>query len=243
MSREARANEAFAGLTGALVGPDYDPVDYLHRLTEACVALGEVSGAGIVVADPRGRLRDVAYSSERVRALESLQVSLEEGPCLDCYRTGEPVVEPDLDGARERWPRFAPTALDLGFHSVRAVPLRLRGRTVGALNLFHVLPGREVGRDGADFAQPLADLAVLALLQSHHDRDRAVTEDIGSALADRTAVERAKGMLAEAGGIDMDAAFQLLRAHARDSGTGAADTARSLVGGLLSARDVLDPTG
>ncbi|MGA5820302.1 ANTAR domain-containing protein [Kitasatospora sp. NPDC094028] len=239
MTREARVNEAFAGLTGTLVGPGYDTVEFLHRLTEVCTALSGTAGTGLVVADRRGDLRDIAYSNDRVRRLEALQIAAGEGPCLDCHRTGREVVERDLDRARARWPRFVQQALDLGFRSVRAVPLRLDGRVVGALNVFDVHAGVEPGQDGADIVQPLADLAVIALLQQRYGRAQTAAEEIGAALVDRTAVERAKGVLAEAGGLDMDSAFEVLRVHARRSGRGVADAARALVDGHLDPATVL----
>ncbi|MGW2254810.1 ANTAR domain-containing protein [Kitasatospora sp. NPDC001660] len=239
MTREARVNEAFAGLTGTLIGPGYDTVEFLHRLTEVCTALSGTAGTGLVVADRRGGLRDIAYSNDRVRWLEALQIAVGEGPCLDCHRTGEQVIERDLRQARARWPQFTRQALDLGFRSVRAVPLRLGGRVVGALNVFDVRPGVESGQDGPDVVQPLADLAVIALLQRRYGREQAAAEEISAALVDRAAVERAKGVLAEAGGLDMDTAFEVLRAHARRSGTGVADVARALVAGRLDPAAVL----
>ncbi|MFI9160960.1 GAF and ANTAR domain-containing protein [Kitasatospora aureofaciens] len=239
MTRDARVNEAFAGLTGTLVGPGYDTVEFLHRLTEVCTALSGAAGAGLVVSDGRGELRDVAYSSDRVRRLETVQIAIGEGPCLDCHRTGEQVVERDLARARERWPRFAPQALDLGFHSVRAVPMRLEGNVVGTLNVFDVRTGIEPGQDGPDIVQPLADLAVIALLQRRYGREQTAAEEIGSALADRTAVERAKGVLAEFGGLDMDTAFEALRSHARRSGTVVTEAARDLVEGRVAPAAVL----
>ncbi|MER7705726.1 GAF and ANTAR domain-containing protein [Kitasatospora sp. NPDC097605] len=234
MTREARAAEAFAGLTGTLVGPDYDTVEFLHRLTEVCMTLSGVAGAGLVVADRAGELRDIAYSSERVRRLETLQIAIGEGPCLDCHRIGDEVVVPDLREAGGRWPRFAPAALEAGFRAVRAVPLRLDGRTVGALNLFDGRATAEPGGDVPELVQALADLAVIALLHRRHGRRMTAAEEITAALADRTTIEQAKGILAEAGGLDMDVAFQVLRSHARRSGTGVADAARSLVEGRVT---------
>lgn len=239
MTREARVNEVFAGLTETLIGPGYDTVEFLHRLTEVCTALGGVAGAGLVVADRQGDLRDVAYSGERVRRLEALQIAEGEGPCLDCHRTGRQVSVPDLTRARDRWPRFTAEALELGFRSVRAVPLRLDGRAVGALNLFDTRTGAGAGPDGTDVAQPLADLAVIALLQRRYGREQTAAEEISAALADRTTVERAKGVLAEAGGLDMDTAFEVLRVHARRTGTSVAAAARALTEGRVDPGAVL----
>ena len=85
----------------------------------------------------------MASSSEAMRVLELFELQAQEGPCLDCYRTGEPVVNQDLAAANGRWPRFAPEALAAGFRSVHALPMRLRGTVIGALNLFHVDAGRD----------------------------------------------------------------------------------------------------
>ncbi|MEU9078408.1 GAF and ANTAR domain-containing protein [Kitasatospora sp. NPDC004745] len=226
---------------------DADRAGLRHRRVPAPAhrglhGLSGAAGAGLVVADRHGTLRDIAYSSDRVRRLEALQIAAGEGPCLDCHRTGETVVEADLDAARSRWPRFVPRALDLGFRSVRALPLRLGGRTVGALNVFDDRPGADParngqdGRDGPDVVQPLADLA---LLHRRYGREQTATEEISAALVDRSAVERAKGVLAEAGGLDMDTAFEVLRSHARRSGTGLADAARALVDGHVDPAVVL----
>ena len=76
---------------------------------------------------PDGDLRVMASSSEAMRVLELFELQSQEGPCLDCYRTGEAVVNQDLATVNGRWPRFAPEALAAGFHSVHALPMRLRG--------------------------------------------------------------------------------------------------------------------
>ncbi|MFI8455377.1 GAF and ANTAR domain-containing protein [Kitasatospora sp. NPDC085464] len=239
MTRESRMNEAFAGLTESLIGPGYDAVEFLHRLTEVCTVLSGTAGAGIMVTDRRGDLRDIAYSDEQVRQLEALQIAAGEGPCLDCRRTGEVVVERDLRRGRARWPRFSAKALDLGFRAVRAVPLRLEGRALGTLNVFDTRAGVDPGQDGFDVVQPLADLAVIALLQRRQGREQSAAEEVTAALVDRTSVERAKGVLAEVGGLDMDASFEVLRAHARRTGTGVAHVARSLLDGRLDAVTLL----
>ena len=96
----------------------------------------------------------MASSSEAMRVLELFELQAQEGPCLDCYRTGEPVVNQDLAVVNGRWRRFAPEALAAGFHSVHALPMRLRGTVIGALNLFHVEPG-EMGQADIAAAQAL----------------------------------------------------------------------------------------
>src|SRR6185503_5643755 len=97
---------------------DFDLIDFLQLLTERCVQLLDVSASGLLLTDQRGALRVTAASTEQTRLLELFQLQVDEGPCLDCFHTGEPVIVPDLTTTTDRWPQFAPTALDTGFRTV-----------------------------------------------------------------------------------------------------------------------------
>ena len=133
-------SEAFVELTDTMVA-GFDVIDFLHVLTDRSVQLLDVSAAGLLLADPRGELRVVAASSEAARLLELFQLQNDQGPCLDCFRTGRPVAAGDLAAAAARWPRFAPAAQRAGFTAVQALPMRLRDQVIGALNLFRAVPG------------------------------------------------------------------------------------------------------
>src|SRR5580704_18745915 len=135
MSREVSLARTMVELADTLVD-DFDVVELFSLLTDRCVELFGISAAGLMLISPEGDLRVVASSSETMRLLELFEVQAEEGPCLDCYRTGEPVVNQDLALVNGRWPQFAPKALEAGFRSAHALPMRLRGVVIGALNLF-----------------------------------------------------------------------------------------------------------
>ena len=117
-----------------------------------------------MLASPDGELRVVASSSEAMRVLELFEIQARQGPCLECYRTGTAVVNQNLVVGDDRWPRFSAEALAAGFHAVHALPMRLRGTVIGALNLFHVEPG-EMRTADVDAAQAFADVATIAILQ------------------------------------------------------------------------------
>ena len=140
MARETLLAKTLVELADTLVA-DFDVVDLLTRLADRCVDVLDVGAAGLMLAAPDGGLRVMASSSEAMRVLELFELQAEEGPCLDCYRTGQPVVNQDLEAANGRWPRFAAEALAAGFRSVHALPMRLRGTVIGALNLFHIERG------------------------------------------------------------------------------------------------------
>src|SRR5690242_332309 len=122
--REQSLADVFVSLADTLVD-DYDVVDLLDRLVQACIALLGVSAAGLLLDDQSGHLAVVASSSEETRLLEVFQLQSNQGPCLDCFRSGRPVTSPVLSTDLTRWPIFVPAALAAGFDSVAAVPLRL----------------------------------------------------------------------------------------------------------------------
>src|SRR3984957_12306092 len=124
----------FVDLADTLVA-EFDVTDFLQMLTDRSVTLLAASAAGVVLADPRGELRVVAASSEAARLIELFQLQNDQGPCLDCFRTGLTVHSADLAAETGRWPRFAPAAGQARFTAVQALPMRLREQIIGALNL------------------------------------------------------------------------------------------------------------
>src|SRR6478672_11869240 len=212
MSRETVLAKTLVKLADTLVA-DFDVVELLTLLTDGCVDVLDVGAAGLMLATPGGDLRVLASSSEAMRLLELFELQSQEGPCLDCYRAGQPVVNQDLAVVNGRWPRFAPKALAAGFHSVHALPMRLRGAVIGALNLFHIEPGMMRPAD-VDAAQALADVATIAILQHRATLEAQIlNEQLNEALNSRVVIEQAKGMVAEREGLNMEQAFSALRSH------------------------------
>jgi GAF domain-containing protein len=234
MPREALLARTFVELADTLV-TDFDVVELLTLLADRCVEVLDVGAAGLMLAAPDGDLRVMASSSEAMRLLELFELQAQEGPCLDCYRTGQPVVNQNLAAVNGRWPRFAAEALAAGFRSVHALPLRLRGTIIGALNLFHIEPG-EMRQADVDAAQALADVATIAILQHRAVLEgQVVNEQLQHALNTRVVIEQAKGVVAEREGLNMEDAFATLRHHARNHNLRLADVAHDVIGGTLAA--------
>jgi transcriptional regulator with GAF, ATPase, and Fis domain len=223
-------SETFVELTDTMVA-DFDVIDFLHVLTDRSVQLLDVSAAGLLLADPRGELRVVAASSEAARLLELFQLQNQEGPCLDCYRTGRPVEATDLAAETRRWPRFAAAAQRAGFTAVQALPMRLREQVIGALNLFRADAGAFAPGD-VRVGQALADVATISLLHERNVRlSDTLNEQLQTALNSRVVIEQAKGKLAERLGLDMDQAFSLLRKYARTRNMRLSDLAQAVIDG------------
>lgn len=232
MTRETALLESFLELADTLV-EDFDVVDLLTRLADRCVNVLGVSAAGVMLSTPDGELRLVASSSETMRVLETFELQADEGPCLEAFRTGQPVEHENLRTGAGRWPRFASVALEAGFESVFALPMRLRDRTVGALNIFSLT---EQPMDEGDVlvARAFADLATISLLQNRASREtQLINEQLTGALASRVLIEQAKGVIFERAQVDMAEAFSRLRRYARTHNLRLTDVAQAAIDGTL----------
>ena len=239
MAKQALIARTLVELADTLVA-EFDVVELLSLLADRCVDVLDVGAAGLMLAGPDGNLRVIASSSEAMRVLELFEVQSHEGPCLDCYRTGQPVKNGDLSADDGRWPRFAPEAIEAGFNSVDALPMRLRGSIIGALNLFHTETGG-IPQSDLDSAQALADVATIGILQHRASIEALVLNDqLNHALNSRVTIEQAKGMLAERLDVEVDKAFAILRAHARNHNLRLSDVAIGIVEGTVAV-SALDP--
>jgi GAF domain-containing protein len=219
---------------------DFDVVDLLTLLADRCVEVLDVGATGVMLASPSGALQVVASSSEAMRVLELFELQADQGPCVDCYASGEPVVNVNLAAADTRWPRFASEAVAAGFGSVHALPLRLRGRTIGALNMFRTDQGTLDAGD-VTAAQALADIATIAIIQHQVAVDaQTLNLQLSQALNSRIVIEQAKGKISQAANIDMDLAFQRLRAHARNHNVRLSQLAADIAAGTAHPNH-LDP--
>jgi GAF domain-containing protein len=220
---------------------DFDVVDLMGQLVDSSMELLRTDAAALMLRDSRGNLQLLASSSEESRLLELLQLQDQEGPCVDCVSTGQPVTVDKLSESGDRWPHFARQAGALGFLSVHAAPLRLRDQVIGGLNLFRTADP-PLTRADRRLAQALADIATIGLLQ-HEALSRAtmLAEQLQGALNSRVVIEQAKGVLAEFGGVDMETAFGLMRGHARSANERLSDVAHGVVRRAIPLDLILPP--
>jgi GAF domain-containing protein len=244
LNRDTEATLAthFVALADTLVA-DFDVVDLMDRLAASCVELLKATAAGILLLDQRGNLALVASSSEETRLLELFQLQNEQGPCLDCIRTGRPVTVDDLDAEAARWPLFAEKAAEVGFRSVHAVPLRLRSEIIGGLNLFRQ-NGPQLTQQEQAIAQALADVATVGILQQRtNHRSSLLAEQLQTALLSRVIIEQAKGVLSEFAHVSMDEAYRALRTYARNGNHRLSEVAQDVVLGQLDLTSMEPSTG
>jgi hypothetical protein len=171
----------------------------------------------------------MAASSERTRDLELFQLQREEGPCLDCYRQGAPVLVENLSECAERWPQFVAAATRAGLLSVHALPMRLHDSVLGTLGLFGAHPGA-LNDEDLRLGQALADVASISIVHGDRVANRdLLVEQLNVALRSRVIIEQAKGIVAQHYRLEMDGAFRLLRDYARSHNEKLSEVARDLV--------------
>lgn len=206
--------DVFTDVADTLVA-DFDLVEFLHAVAHHAAAISGAAAAGVMLSGPNGNLHHVGATSEDARLLELFQIQNAEGPCLDSFRSGRPVVVSDLDEVTSRWPSFAPRAISHGMTSVYAFPMRLRDQVIGGLNVFQTVR-RELVTGEVRVLQALADMATISLIQEQAvSRAELLTEQLQVALTSRIVVEQAKGAVARTFAITVEESFELMRGYSR----------------------------
>ena len=217
---------------------DFDLVEFLQMLSHHATQLSATHSAAVLLSDDQDRLHFMAASDEQVHLLELFQLSIGEGPCLDCFRFGAPVINSDLSRARARWPQFAPRATAMGLSSVHAFPLRLRGSVLGTMGLFgeQAVP---IEQDTVAVLQAFADVATISILQERTvRRGEVLTTQLQGALNSRVTIEQAKGYIAQQYQVSVDAAFEMLRTYCRRNGSRLSQVALEFVNDPAHAPDL-----
>ncbi|HWM06430.1 MAG TPA: GAF and ANTAR domain-containing protein [Actinophytocola sp.] len=218
----------------------HDGLTILGAVTEACGALLGADATGVLIVDPRGGVEVLAASDERARFVELLQVQADEGPCLECIAANTMIATVDLAEARDRWPTFAPIAVEAGFRSIYAFPLRLMDSTMGGVNLLYTDPV-ELPAVQLRLAQALADLAILGLTQERDLRRlERLAEQTLTTLNDRVHVGQAVGIVAGVLGIQPQVARAKILDFSATSGRSLRDIARAITDGAFMPGTLAD---
>ncbi len=193
---------------------DADGPPVLDRLLTLCIDMLSVTGAGIAVIRDGQHRGTVAVFDRVSGAVDDLQFTLGEGPCIVADGSAGPVLEPDLVLAVAQWPAFAPAALELGVRAAFAFPLRMGGIHVGVLSLYRDTPGDISGADLRD-AIALGRIATHLVLDLEASLVPGTLPDRLAEIVDhRARVHQATGMIAAQLGTDVATALGRLRAFA-----------------------------
>ncbi|GLZ38057.1 GAF and ANTAR domain-containing protein [Actinokineospora sp. NBRC 105648] len=221
------------------------PAAAVRLVCERCLVELSISGAGATVlshlpgvdSDDDRLGRGLVYATNAVSAgLEDLQLTVGEGPCLDAFASGGPVLVADLAAETARWPAFTRAACDLGAAAVFSFPLEVGVVRLGSLDLYRDTAGPLTRVELAD-ALILADLATQGVVA---DLDGHDTEDVSWLADPHVEVHQAAGMVQVQLGTTTDVALMRLRAHAFTHDLPLAEVARRVVGRTLRFTDDKD---
>jgi GAF domain-containing protein len=207
----------------------YDLDEALAHLGDTLADVLGVTGVGISVTDPDGRLRYTTATNQLVAEIERVQEGAQAGPCYEAFRTHRPVLVPEID-ERPEWSEFRAKAKELGIHSVAGVPMSVRRDVLGAVNLYEV-GGRTWTPEDIEVAGLFSDMAAGYLLHTALDASRRLADQLQSALDSRIVIEQAKGILAAEWKVNVDEAFNHLRADVRRRGMTLHEAAAAVVNG------------
>lgn len=196
--------------------------DILIDVTKAATELiPGVDTAGILLVGDGGTWDSLAGTSDLPSQLDELQMTYQEGPCMEAA-LGDIVVRTDDFREETRWPRYSKVAVEIGVLSGLSLKLYTADRTAGALNLFGFQP-RVWDSEAETIGTVLAAHAAAALLASRH------TDQLTSALNSRDRIGQAKGIIMERYRVGDVQAFEMLRRLSQDSNTKLVDIAQQVI--------------
>ena len=220
-----------------VASPLTPPGELCDRLVASCAQELPVTGVGMILMTDAGPAGTVAATDGAAATMEELQFGLGDGPCVECSRTGRPVLQADLaDTGPARWPLFTDGALEAGVRAVFALPLRVGGIRLGVLDLYRDHPGP---LEEADLAEALhyADAATSILLHLQSLEPLHPGGPLIPVVESRAEVHQATGVIAVEAGVSLSEAMALLRARAFAAGRPVLDLARSVMAREVSFVD------
>lgn len=208
----------------------------IQLICDRCVSELAVTGAGATVLSKNtdngsiGHRRGLVHASSPTSArLEDLQLTVGEGPCVDAFASGGPILVSELVADIARWPAFGSVAVELGAAAVFSFPLQVGVVRFGSLDLYRDTPG-ELSDSVLTDALILADLATLTVLEQ---LDGHTIEDVTWLADSHMEIHQAVGMVRIQLGVSSDVALLRLRGYAFTRGLALAEIARRVVARTL----------
>lgn len=208
---------------------EFVDTEYLRTLASRLRILLAPAEIGLIIGAERGRPRLAAATSDRTRDLVTFELQHDDGPCVRAYRNGETVLNQDVSGAEQPWPRFAEKARAVGVRFASALPMRRHADIVGAVGILDAR-GSTVSAQDIALARTLAEAATIGLRQQRAlEVSTQRSTQLQHALDSRIVIEQAKGMVAARLGLSLGEAFGLLRDHSRQHNERLAEVAAKVI--------------
>lgn len=199
---------------------------FLSEVAQLAGRVGSVASCSITVGSAHPYT--VTYTDELALQVDEVQYEDDAGPCLHAIRTRSVTLVEDL-AAADAWPDYCRRAFEAGVRSSLSLPLSVQGTTIGGLNLYSTetdafAPSMREAL-GAFAAQAAAALAMV----QRHDRQAQLSTQLQEALASRTVIDQALGILMAQQRCTATVAFELLRTASQHRNRKLRDIAADLV--------------
>jgi hypothetical protein len=205
--------------------------ELMRRLCRFAADEMSLSGCALVLMSGTDAASVVAGAGRHARTITGLQMELGEGPCLQAYSSGVPVLLPDLAAEEaNRWPAFAAAALAVGVQAEFSLPLSVGPSGIGTFDLCRDAPGMLSDEHLKD-ALVAAEIARDAMLyQQYGPGGPGLAELLETVGTDRIVIYQATGMIAAQLDETVSDALARLRAAAFGSGRTVYEIAQDVVG-------------
>jgi transcriptional regulator with GAF, ATPase, and Fis domain len=228
MSLDEEPLRRAADALGACFVGDVSVADALRKICDASLAAVPGAGEAAISMTVDAKVGTYVFTHPEVGAIDEAQYETGEGPCVEAFRTGVPVL---IASTAEPGPyqRFRRAAGDHGLLSVVTVPLDTGAQVVGALSLYAPM-AHAFDRDTVEHLRGFATRVAFLLLnhQAYWDA-RDLSENLQQAMASRAEIEQAKGIIMASKGCTADEAFAELRAQSQHENVKLRDIAADIV--------------
>lgn len=220
----------FARIQGMLLSQESAEAAATQLARAARDLIDSAAGAGVSLLDESGRRTTTAATDRLVEAADAIQYELDQGPCLSAWAT-ESLQRVDDTATDTRWPDWSRAAAASGIASVLSTPVLHRDRCLGAMKIYATAAGAFSTREEHQLVLLASAAGTLLGAAQGRDAPHRLSESMRKALADRTAVETATGMLMERHSADHESARRMLIDASREQGRALAQVARRVVEG------------
>src|SRR4051812_44549036 len=195
---------------------------FVQIARDAVPGADEVSNT--LVRDDKGWT--AAYTGKLALDADELQYERGYGPCMDAGRIGAALLIEDMR-EESRWPDYTANVVPRGVLSSLSVPLPIQTDVIGALNCYSRSPS-SFPPEAVEAAEEVAGhLAVAVGNAVAYTEAATLVEQMRAAMASRSVIDQAMGIVMAQNRCDAAAAFAILTRASQNRNVKLRDIART----------------
>jgi GAF domain-containing protein len=201
--------------------------EFTCAIAQALSTDGDEAWCAVTLLRPK-RSATVASSSDHAEALDEIQYHFGDGPCLTAAREHRTVHVRDTR-TDPRWPDYGRAAAGNGILSALGVPFELGDEASAGLNVYADRPGKFDEATVEVVQRHVAAVSTTLRLAVRLARHRDTEADLQAAMASRTSIDLAVGIVMGQNRCTQDEAVRILMAASSHRNVKLRDLAAELV--------------